>query len=116
MKKRDDSHQVALKKEQDEVSRLRKELEAAQSQTTEAEKTFAAEKAQLEEVAGRQKELLAQTEGRATSAQKELDILKAKCDTWLSELNRINSEMDSKFPSSFHITFFVSTGIEHVPA
>ena len=98
MKKHDDAHKAALKKEKDEVSRLQKELEAIQNKKAETEKAFATEKKQLEEDAAKQKELLTQTEGRVTSAQKELDTLKAKCDTWVCELARLNKEMDSKFP------------------
>ena len=52
---------------------------------------------QREEDALKHKELLDQTEVRATSAQQELDALKAKCDSWLAELTRINNEMDSNF-------------------
>ena len=55
MKKRDDTHNAALKKEQGEVSRLQKELKAAQHKQAETEKTFAAEKKQLEEAAAKQK-------------------------------------------------------------
>ena len=73
------------------------------------------EKKQREEDAHKHKELLTQTEGRVTSAQEELDALKAKCDGWLKELTRINNEMDSKFPLSFLFISFASTDIRFMP-
>ena len=115
LKKRDDAHNAALKKEKDEVSRLQKELEAVQNQKVETEKAAAAEKKQREHDAQKHKELLTQTEGRVTSAQEELDALKAKCDGWLKELTRINNEMDSKFPLSFLFISFASTDIRFMP-
>ena len=115
MKKRDDAHNAALKKEKDEVSRLQKELEEVQNQKAETEKAAAVEKKQREEDAQKQKELLDQTEVRATSAQQELDALKAKCDIWLAELTRINHEMDSKFPLSFLFVSIACTDIKYMP-
>jgi len=110
MKKRDDAHNAALKKEKDEVSRLQKELEEVQNQKSEMERSLK----QREEDAQKHKELLDQTEVRATSAQQELDALKAKCDIWLTELTRINNEMDNKFPLSFLFISFASTDIRHM--
>ena len=63
----------------------------------------------------KQKELLDQTEARATSVQQELDALKAKCDSWLAKLTRINNEMDSEFPLFFLFTSFASTDIRDMP-
>jgi hypothetical protein len=79
------------------------------------EKAAAVEKKHQEEDALKQKELLEQTEVRATSAQQELDALKAKCNSWLAELTRINSEMDSEFPLSFLFISFASTDIRYMP-
>ena len=97
------------------MSRLQKEIEAVQNQKAETGKAAAAEKKQREEDAQKHKELLTQTEGRVTSAQEELDALKAKCDGWLKELTRINNEMDSKFPLSFLFISFASTDIRFMP-
>ena len=71
---------------------------------------------QREEATQKHKELLDQTEVRATSAQEELNALKAKCDAWLAELTRLNNQMDSKFPLSFFLISFAPTGISHMPA
>ena len=64
MKKRDDAHNAALKKEKDEVSRLEKELEEVQKQKAETEKAVAAEKKQREEDAVKQKKLLTRPRSR----------------------------------------------------
>ena len=93
------------------MSRLQKELELVQNQKSEVEKALK----QQEEDASKHKEVLDQTEIRATSAQQELDALKAKCDIWLAELTRINHEMDSKFPLSFLFISFASTDIRYMP-
>ena len=47
--------------------------------------------------AQKHQEILDETEQRVTSAQRELDILKAKPAEWLSTLTRINNEMANKF-------------------
>ena len=96
MKEREDAHKAELKKEWDEVSRLKAELEKAQSHSAELEKTAAEEKQLRADEAQKLNETLDQTEVRATSAQQELQILKEKTDRWLTELTKINSEMDSK--------------------
>ena len=111
LKNKDGAQNVALQKERDEVSRLQKELEQVQTQKSEMERALK----QQEEDALKHKELLGQTEVRATSAQHELDALKAKCDSWLAELTRINSEMDSKFPLSFLFISFASTDTGNMP-
>ena len=48
-----------------------------------------------------QQELAKILENRATSAETELTALRAISKSWLSELTRINHQMDSKFPFSF---------------
>lgn len=111
MKKHDDAHNAALKKEKDEVSRLQKELARVQGEKTDIEKALM----QREEAAQKHKEILEETEVRATSAQGELDALKAKCDIWLGELTRLNKEMDSKFPLSFLFVSIACTDIKYMP-
>ena len=115
LKNQNDAHNVVLQKERDEVSRLQKELERVQNQKSELERVAVEEKKQRAEDALKHKELLNQTEVCATSAQQELDALKAKCNSWLAELTQINSEMDSKFPLSFLFISFASTDIRYMP-
>ena len=76
------------------MSRLKEELEQTKGEKAEMEKT-------LREAAQKQRGLLEQAETRATSAQEELNALKAKCDAWLAELALINREMDSEFLEFF---------------
>ena len=86
------AHRTALEKEQAEVSRLRQEL--AKSQHEQAEMTKV-----MNEVTEAQETLVADLQSRASLAENKLSVLTAKCDTWLAELRRINSQMDSEFPS-----------------
>src|SRR5664279_5102978 len=103
LKEREDLHKAELQKEQDEVSRLKAELEdLKKNPKAEMEQAAAKEKERRESQAQIHKELLDKAEACATSAQKELDELKGKAGVWKSELTRINSEMASKF---FHSSF-----------
>jgi len=97
----EDAHKAELQKERDEVSRLKAELKKAHTQKAEMEKAAAEEKKRQEDKSQKLKELLERAETSATSTQKELDMLNAKARTWMSELNKINSEMASKFLSFF---------------
>jgi len=108
LKERDEKHQAELKKEQDEVSRLKAQLKDMKKEykaeiekvTASSAQTIAEEKERLEGQAQKYKDLLGNAEAHATSAQKELDVLKGKASVWLSELTRINSEMAKNFPHS----------------
>ena len=91
----DEAHKAELQKERDEISRLKAELKEAQSQNVELEKAAAVDKKRQETEAQKHKELLDQTQARATSVQKELDELKAKARNWTLKLEKINSEMAS---------------------
>ena len=93
------------------MSRLQKELARVQGEKTDIEKALM----QREEAVQKHKEILEETEVRATSAQEELDALKAKCDIWLAELTRINHEMDSKFPLPFLLVSIACTDIKYMP-
>lgn len=86
-KKSDGEKASALKTAQDEIARLQKELELAKK-----------EKAAVKEASDHQKDILNQLEIRASSAEADLTILKAKAKIWLSELHRINNQMDGEFP------------------
>ena len=101
MKEREDTHKAELKKERDEVSGLKAELEKAQSHSAELEKIATEEKQLRVDEAQKFKESQEQTELRATSAQQELQALKEKTERWLSELSKINNEMTSKPPLLF---------------
>ena len=84
------AHRTALEKEQAEVSRLRQEL--AKSQQEQAEMTKV-----MNEVTEAQETLVTDLQSRASLAENKLSALTAKCDIWLAELRRINSQMDSEF-------------------
>ena len=56
-----------------------------------------------DQAAEQQKEIAKTLENRATSAETELIALRATSKSWLSELTRINHQMDSKFPFSFSL-------------
>ena len=81
------------------MSRLKAELEKAQSRNAELEKS-AAEQQQLRvEETRKLEESLKEFESRATSAEGDLEALKTKIGRWLVEISSINSEMNSKsFP------------------
>ena len=79
----------------------------------ELEKALTEEKQLRADEAQKHQEILDETEQRATSAQRESNILKAKPTQWLSTLTRINNEMASKFLLLF---FFVLADITYIPA
>ena len=92
-----------MKKEQAEVTRLKAELEKAQSRNAELEKSLAEEKQLRVEETQKLKEAAENTEFQLTSVQHELEDLTKKTDKWLVELCRINSEMNSEFPLLFFL-------------
>ena len=56
-----------------------------------------------DQAAEQQQELVKTLESRATSAEAELIALRAISKSWLSELTRINHQMDSKFLFPFSL-------------
>ena len=72
----------------------KRELAKVQEERANYEKAVAADKQEL-------REKLEMAEVRTTSAVEAFDALEAKRARWLIELNRINHEMDSKFPPPF---------------
>ena len=112
MKEREDAHKAELKKERDEVSRLKTELEKAQSHSAELKKVVAEEKQLRADEAETLKESFEQTELRATSAQQELQALKDKSGRWLLELTKINNEMTNKPP----LLFYFLADIRYMPS
>ena len=108
-KERELAHQAELKKEQEEVSRLKAELEKSQGRPAESEKSAATEKQLREEETRKLKESLEESKSEATSAEGELRDLKAKIAKWLVDISKINSEMDSKLLPllpSFNLSLF----------
>lgn len=95
LRENDNKHAAALQKEKDEVSRLKRELAKVQEERANYEKAVAA--ADKQEL----REKLEMAEVSTTSAVEAFDALEAKRARWLIELNRINHEMDSKFPPPF---------------
>ena len=109
-KSRADAHQAELKKERDEVSRLKAELDRSRDRTAELEKSAAEEKQPRDKETRKLKESIEESESRATSAEGEAQALKTKIRRWVAEFSTINGEMDSKsFP------FLLSSDIHYLP-
>ena len=98
LEEREKLHQAQLQKERDESSRLKEQIEELKkSHQAEMERAAAEAKEHQEGQAREHKEQLDLAEARATSAQKELEDLKGKANTWMTALAGINAEMNSKF-------------------
>ena len=92
------AHESKLKKERDEVSRLKTELKMVKTRNAELEKK-AAEKEKLRvSETQKSKKSLEQIETRAALAECALEELQKRADKWLSELDRINCLMTRKPP------------------
>ena len=102
------AHQSALKKEQDEVSRLKAELEKVQSRNAELEKNAAEEKQLRVEETRKLKETLEESGSRASSAEREVETLKANIAGWVAELATINGQLNSKHLSPSTLTRYSS--------
>ena len=90
------AHQSELKKEKDEVSRLKTELEQSRGRVAELEKTSTEEKQLQGEETRKFKESLEEFESRTNVAERELEALKTKIARWLAEFSTINGQLDSK--------------------
>jgi methyl-accepting chemotaxis protein len=97
----DKLHQAELKKERDEICRLKEQLAATKKahaeEVDQAKSSLSRATADVEKY----KQLYAAAEAKTGEADKELAELKAKADQWLSALNKINHEMNSEFFSLF---------------
>jgi predicted nucleic acid-binding Zn-ribbon protein len=102
------NYAAKLKTAEDEIARLQQELSRANEAKTAAENAMKAKTKAAEE----QTEIVKTLESRATSAEAELTSLRATSKSWLSELTRINSQMDSKFLFFF---FLLSADLHFVP-
>jgi len=94
-----------LKLATDEIARLQQELSRANEAKSAAEDAAKTRAKAAEE----QQETVKSLESRATSAEAELNSLRATSKGWLSELTRINHQMDSKFLSFFFLSYFPPT-------
>jgi len=92
----DKDYASKLKTAEDEIARLQQELNRANEAKTAVEDAMKVK----DQAAEQQQELAKTLESRATSAEAELIALRAISKSWLSELTRINHQMDSKFPFS----------------
>ena len=110
MKKKETEHKRALKEEQSEVIRLKRELDRVEKEKTELKKERNTLKAALEKRAAGDQKIqahISECEAKATKAEGELDAFKANAAKWLAELTKLNAEMDSKFPESYLFSFFL---------
>ena len=90
------------------MSRLKAELEKAQSRNAELEKSAAEEKQLRVEETRQLKESLEESGSRATLAERELETLKTKIAAWLAEFATINGQLDSKHFSPSALTRYSS--------
>ena len=95
------AHQSELKKEKDEVSRLKTELEQSLRHVAELEKASTEEKQLRDAETRKLKESLEEFESRTIVAERELEALKIKIARWLAEFSSINGQLDSKLISFF---------------
>ena len=85
LKQCEDSHQVALQKEREELNRVKLELEQIKKEKSDTESALK-EKARL----------LTEAQDHAQLAETRLDELRVKPAQWLAELQSINMEMSGK--------------------
>ena len=90
------------------MSRLKAELEKAQSRNAELEKSAAEEKQLRVEETRKLEESLEESGSRASSAERELETLKTKVAGWVAEFSTINGQLDSKLFSPFALIRYSS--------
>ena len=90
------------------MSRLKAELEKAQSRNAELEKSAAEEKQLRVEETRKLGESLEESGSRASSAERELETLKSKVAGWVAEFSTINGQLDSKHFSPFALIRYSS--------
>ena len=88
-------------KEIAEVSRLKKDLERANTRNSELTSSLGIECTAQQKDAKKYEDKLAELTSRGTTAEKELAALQAKCDAWLAELVVITKELGRKYPFAF---------------
>ena len=96
-KKQKDEHEVALKKEQDEVAKLKAELVEPREKHREEFKAFSEEQICQEAEAKTLRELATKAEVDANSAKEEFQKLQDKIRVWHAEFAKIQSFMIGKF-------------------
>ena len=97
-----------LEKETAEVSRLKKELERANTRNSELTSYLGIEHTARQKHAKEYEYKLAELASRGTTAEKELATLQAKCDAWLAELVMITKELGRKYSFAFISFSFLS--------
>ena len=108
------SHQVALQKEQDDLSWVKLELEQMKKAKANAETALAEERSLRAEETKELRAKLEEDSARANSLEKQMDALKVKPNEWLAELKWINEKLSSESlfwtlsPSFFKCTIFDS--------
>ena len=110
MKKKETEHKRALKEEQSEVTRLKRDLDRVEKEKTELKKERNTLKTALEKRAAGDQKIqahIAACEAKATKAEEESDALKANAAKWLAELTKLNAEMDSKFSESYPFSLYL---------
>ena len=110
MKKKETEHKRALKEEQSEVTRLKRDLDRVEKEMTELKKERNTLKAALEKHAVNDQKIqthITACEAKATKASEELNALKTNAAKWLAELTRLNAEMDSKFSESYPFVYIL---------
>ena len=102
-KKQEEEHAAQLKKEQDEVTKLKAELVGLAEKHAAEVKRLTDDKAHLETQVKGFKEFGQDKERELILTRDELNALKGKAKVWLDEFNKIQATMSSKpfFLSSF---------------
>ena len=107
--KQKEEYAAALKKEQDEVAKLKAELEGLKEKHKEEIKTFSEEQIRQEDEAKTLRELVDKAETGATSARQELQTLQGRIKVWLFEFNKIQAFMSGKLSLVLAPLFDVSS-------
>ena len=102
LKEQDEKHAAELKKEQEEIVRLKEQLEAMKTDhQSEVERIRAEEKdrqdAELRDCKGE----LGRTKKSLTSTSQVLKDLQAEAECWKTVLTKINAELASKYLRRF---------------
>ena len=109
LKERDEKHAAELKKEQDEVARLKEEIEAMKANHASEVERVRAEEGERQDSELRQckSELLQARKSLATTSE-ALTNLQDEAKDWKLSLSKINAELSSKYLFIFASSFFLS--------
>ena len=90
------------------MSRLKKELERANTRNSELTSSLGIERTARQKDAKEYEDKLVELASRGTTSEKELAALQAKCDAWLAELVVITKELGRKYSFAFLSFSFLS--------